>query len=520
MGASAVLEDNNASSGIAVPPSETVGIWSRLLGYLAPRARIWGLLVPLNLVAFALLYLASVRLQEGEALSAASETARRHLEHEAADLQAMARLQTGDQEGGHPFASLISSHDVFDTQLHLASGRVLSSRDGVALISPELLESFLASGETWRQWLSQDGGTTQMNGLKRIVATPDCAPCHEIGSTRAVASLSFDLSEIMSAARGRTRRQMALVIVTWALILTLITALVRRLLRRSIRSLEADLEAIEAGSRRLPQPDQEALLDPVTSRLHEDLREFLRRQQERRQEASRQLAESDRLASLGELTIGLAQGIKNPLAGVQGVLEVLGQESSESTNASLFEEMIARLRGVDRTLQTVLSFAEAPDPAFQRVEVRTYLEQMVESFRDVLESRGVSLEIDTPEQGFEALLDPKLTQRAIAILIENASEALESGGTIRLEAGALPAARGTLISVTDNGPGIDLEDQHSIFEPFTTTKHSRCGLGLALARRLMQHQGGSLEVDSNLGEGARFLLVIPVPEEPTPPAAT
>ena len=86
------------------------------------------------------------------------------------------------------------------------------------------------------------------------------------------------------------------------------------------------------------------------------------------------------------------------------------------------------------------------------------------------------------------------------------------------ESADISGIRNVLISVADNGPGIELTDQQSIFEPFTTTKFSHCGLGLTLARRLVEHQGGTLGVQSNPGEGATFMIMIPLPDEPPPPA--
>lgn len=510
------MDEGEYSSGSSPDSAQQVDLTSRLMVFLSPRGRTWSLITLLNLVAFGILYLASVKMQENEILNVTSRTTREHLEHEAEELQAIALIRTGEAEGGHPFETLAPAHSMFQSQLHLASGQVISSQEGMDLISQAEMAEFLASGETARQWLSTDDGRIQMNGLKRIMATPECGPCHEIGSTRAVSVMSFDLTEIMTTARRRIRLNLALLILIWGLVLGAISALLRRSTRRSIRHLEAQLEAIESGSGDLGRFDETTPLDPVTADLHQELGDLLRRQKARRAENKNRLAHSERLAGLGRWTAALAQEIKNPLAGVQAALQVLESKNQSESNSELFHEMVKQLQSVDLTLQNLLSCAEPSPPSIAVVDLRGYFEQIADSLEPNLETQGISFEVSVPEDNHEASLDPMMIHQVIANLAENAAEAIQEGGTIRLRGGPLPTGNGTLISVEDDGPGIANDDLERVFEPFVSTKYGRSGLGLTIARSIVEQHGGTVQIESTLGEGTTFMILLPEPEEPPP----
>ena len=134
---------------------------------------------------------------------------------------------------------------------------------------------------------------------------------------------------------------MALLILAWAAALGVSTAIVRASVRRSTRQLEEDLAAAESGEGAQPgKLSTDLILDPATARLHQSLQQFLERQRKRHAEVADRLAHTDQLASLGRLAAGLAHEIKNPLAGIQGALEIMNQDAAEDDpNKELYDEM-------------------------------------------------------------------------------------------------------------------------------------------------------------------------------------
>jgi signal transduction histidine kinase len=94
-------------------------------------------------------------------------------------------------------------------------------------------------------------------------------------------------------------------------------------------------------------------------------------------------------------------------------------------------------------------------------------------------------------------------------LISNAADAIDHGGTISVRATEFPDGKGVIIAVEDDGPGISEEGLGGIFEPFYTTKFSGTGLGLAVAKSLVDKHGGRIEVESAVGAGTTFFVLLP-----------
>jgi signal transduction histidine kinase len=130
----------------------------------------------------------------------------------------------------------------------------------------------------------------------------------------------------------------------------------------------------------------------------------------------------------------------------------------------------------------------------------------------------VALELDLTEGPLEAQIDGSKIRQVLLNLIQNAAEAMEDGGAVTVRASGFPEGGGIVLAVQDDGPGIPPEQLKRVFEPFFSTKFSGTGLGLAIARSLVEQHGGTLQVDSEVGKGTNFYLILPGEEgeEPAP----
>ncbi len=247
----------------------------------------------------------------------------------------------------------------------------------------------------------------------------------------------------------------------------------------------------------------------MTARLHASLHEFLEQQRQRRSEMASRLAHTDQLASLGQLAAGLAHEIKNPLAGIQGALEILRQDAADESSRGLYDEMLSELKRVNETLQLMLTSARPSPPQLADTDLRQLLEELRTLLEPSLKRQGTRLEVETPRGPLRARIDAAKIRQVLVNLIGNAADALESGGTISIRAAPLGDGKGVVLDVRDNGPGIPEEQRQRIFEPFFSTKFTGTGLGLAIARSLVEQHGGTLEVESTVGQGSSFLVLLP-----------
>jgi hypothetical protein len=488
----------------------------RLRRFFAPRARTWGLAIPIHLVAFTLFYVATDRLLQSEVVETATQAAEERLTQAAEELQVVARAHTGDATGGHIFEALLEAHDDIDFQLFIMGGGVIGLDE--PLTEQEHLEMihFLASNEEQQFWLNKDEGKTEMRGLLTVVSTQHCFPCHEPGETLAAASMTKDLTAQIQAVRAHSRRNLALLITLWAVVLGGTQILVRRSIKRSAARLEADLAAAEAGDAS-PTDSGPLVLDAASAKLHQSLREFLQRQREREAEVASRLEHTDRLASLGRLAAGLAHEIKNPLAGIQGALEILREDLPDQESSQLCDEMLTELGRVNQTLQSLLASARPAPATLTDTDVTQLLEDLRRLVEPGLRRREITLDLDIAADVPQAQLDTAKMRQVLLNLVNNAADAMDGGGRITLRAGSFPDRRDLILTVQDDGPGIAEENQAKIFEPFFTTKFTGTGLGLAIARSLVEQHGGSLELETVVGEGTTFFIFLPTIAQVQPP---
>jgi len=239
----------------------------------------------------------------------------------------------------------------------------------------------------------------------------------------------------------------------------------------------------------------------------------LSEQHARAQEALRR---RDRLAAMGELAATVAHELRNPLNAIAMSVQRLRSEFlaeahplGEAERAELGEllgVMDGEARRVNQKIQQFLDFARPPRLQRQLTELGALLAALVESRRALAEARGVTLMADIEHAG-QALVDPDQLRQALDNVLRNAVEASPAGGRVVVR--ATSHAREHSIEVEDDGPGIPSEALPRVFDLYFTTKPEGTGVGLAVTQQIVTAHGGTIEVDSRPGAGARFNLRLP-----------
>ena len=235
------------------------------------------------------------------------------------------------------------------------------------------------------------------------------------------------------------------------------------------------------------------------------------------EETRRQLVMSEKLASIGEITAGVAHEINNPIAVIQGNLEVareaLGPAAATSvkTEFDLIDEQVHR---VNMIVTRLLQFAR-PDEYAGYVELvapGSVVADCLVLVRHLLERADISVEINDDAQGTVEVSRTELQQVVINLMV-NAIHAMPDGGRLMISARdeQQAAAPGVAIRVADTGVGIPADKLKKIFDPFFTTRtHGGTGLGLSISYTLMARYGGAITVESEVGRGSTFTVWLPV----------
>jgi two-component system sensor histidine kinase HydH len=229
--------------------------------------------------------------------------------------------------------------------------------------------------------------------------------------------------------------------------------------------------------------------------------------------ARSRLAQSEKLASLGQLAAAIAHEVRNPLAVIRSAAQSVGETLSDTDadarrSCSFITAEIDRLTSVTSTL---LAFARPLHLEPQPVAVGAVFDQALLLAGADLAAKNIAVERLIEPNLPLVQADSDLLSQVLLGLLGNAADVMPNGGRVVLN--ARPTGRGVEIAVADSGPGVPPDLRVRIFEPFFTTRARGTGLGLAVARHIMQAHGGSIDVGDNPNGGARFILSLPASAE-------
>jgi two-component system sensor histidine kinase HydH len=227
------------------------------------------------------------------------------------------------------------------------------------------------------------------------------------------------------------------------------------------------------------------------------------------QDSFEQVKRADRLSAIGQLSASLAHEIRNPLASIDGATNLIesDQTPQEMRKASLaiIRKEVQRL---NRLLTDLLDFARPRKPEFQAVHPGRLIDATIALVGHSAQQKGITLrkEEGVTLPAFEC--DPEQMKQVILNLTINAVQAMPGAGEIVLAARQRESS--IVISVRDQGPGIDDEALDKIFNPFYTTKDGGTGLGLSVVYQIVTQHGGVMTAERNREGGMTFALAIPL----------
>jgi len=229
-----------------------------------------------------------------------------------------------------------------------------------------------------------------------------------------------------------------------------------------------------------------------------------------RKRLERRLAEAERLAAIGETATWVGHDLRNPLqattAAVYLAKELLASEKPEARNEvmELLEDLDDQVYYMDKIVSDLQDYARPVEAELTETNLENLIEKTVSS---LLIPRDVRVSIALQDELSNVMVNPFLLKRVLTNLVTNAIQAMPTGGEMTIAASEMLDS--VTISVNDGGVGIPKENLAKLFKPFFTTKAKGQGLGLAVCKRLIEAQGGTISVDSEEGKGSTFTVKVP-----------
>lgn len=230
--------------------------------------------------------------------------------------------------------------------------------------------------------------------------------------------------------------------------------------------------------------------------------------------AQEELVVAERMATVGRLSLKVAHEVRNPIAAIELNAELVGDIVRERGGADMDEAagLVTAIRDQVNTLDALteeyLAFARFPRPHFEEDSINEMVVSLVEFVRPLATRQGITLTVETDQALPPMAIDRTLLRQAVLNLVKNGLEVLAQGGTLTVTTKRVEDS--VEISVADTGPGFGPEVASRLFEQFFTTKPQGTGLGLYIARLVVEEHGGRMRWASVPGAGATFTAVLPI----------
>jgi signal transduction histidine kinase len=432
-------------------------------------------------------------------------------------------MSTGNNRDVQTILEMVGSDQrLAGVRIFHPDGRVLKSSEPNEIgrrVDPHALATFL-QGQS-HDIFRGPAGNEVMGVVKPIYTEQRCTPCHGAGR-RVIGVLNLDLSLAeMETQLVQTSQLFGLTMLTIVLLLTGgISLIFHRFVRQPLQTMSTKMAQVEEGDltvRLEPQSNDEvsslmvsfnSMVDRL-SMANDELQDYHYQQMER----------ADRLASVGEMSAGIAHEIKNPLAGIKGAITVLADDfPEEDPRREVVDKVLEQISRLDKAATDLLFFGRPGKPTLDYVDTNDLLKKTMFFVSQHPEAKNVHQTKEFTRNLPPVWVDGKQLQQVFFNIIINAIQAMKEGGTLLLQTDLIgehgkPSVR---VLIGDSGPGIKPEDLERIFTPFFTTKTQGTGLGLAICRQLVEQQGGSIKISSRVNEGTRVVIDLPVSKEAMP----
>ncbi|OGP93168.1 MAG: hypothetical protein A2156_08420 [Deltaproteobacteria bacterium RBG_16_48_10] len=353
---------------------------------------------------------------------------------------------------------------------------------------------------------------------------PECFQCHDkkdkVVGVLVVAESMREMGEWASKVRTHS---IILAVITIGFLASVLGLLFLKFIERPIIKLTDVMRKVEQGNldARVQLKGKDAM-----GRLAENLNTMIEKLQQAKQEAEQYhqslVKRADRMASIGELASGIAHEIRNPLAGIQGAIQILAEGfPKEDNRRQVTDEIEKQIHKLERLVKDLLNYAKPIPTNYIPTDINELADKVLSFF---ITQQGGTNSFKVEKKFFSPLpktmIDPHSMEQAFLNIILNAKKAMPRGGAFKISTRLLPPLRKdgdeayeVQILFEDTGIGIGKENLQKIFNPFFSTRADGTGLGLSITKNIVEQHGGRIEVESQVNTGTKFMITLPAVKE-------
>lgn len=285
------------------------------------------------------------------------------------------------------------------------------------------------------------------------------------------------------------------------------------------RRITTPLQKLVEGTKHISRGDFSLKIDIESqdeignlARSFNEMSRQLQLLQKRMEDATKRLIQVEKLASIGHISTGIAHEIRNPLTSVKLNIQKLSEKENldefDLLNLEISQEGIAQ---IEKFIKELLNYARVSELNLDSFSMEQIIDGSIKMIADSLELKNVTLEKKYAPDLPQVRVDADKVRQVILNILRNCLEAVDVGGQIWISVSlnALASGPRLMVEISDNGKGVPQKDWENVFEPFYTTKASGIGLGLAIARKIIEQHQGAIRVKSRDGQGSCFEILFP-----------
>ncbi len=435
-----------------------------------------------------------------------------------------ASMLTGDRQQIQSLLEVVGTHEgiklvrIFDMDglVHFSS----RPQELGTSLSPADLQRY--KGLVDPVTVTRDGNDIAHTVIQPLFNRPPCFTCHSaeqkvlgmLQLSLSLAPLQEQISTLRRSAFIATGITLGVIVIgIWLALTFLIDQPLQQLVDVMGKAEHGDL-GVRANLHNTDELGQLARhLNDMISRLETAQRELAQYHQE-------QLARADRLASIGEMAAAIAHEIRNPLTGISGALSVLSRDfPAEDPRREIVRQTRLLIERLNKTVEDILHYSRPSLPQFQSVRLEDIVDRSLSLVAG--EARKAGIEIvrqpgepaDKTAPNASVSADPHQLQQVLMNLILNAIQASNAGGRICIRTQLVPdhgEPPQACVDIEDNGKGMTAEEAAQAFQPFFSTKAHGTGLGLPIAKQIIEQHHGRIVLHSTAGQGTRVHIALPV----------
>jgi two-component system sensor histidine kinase HydH len=221
------------------------------------------------------------------------------------------------------------------------------------------------------------------------------------------------------------------------------------------------------------------------------------------------LQRNERLAALGKMAAGVAHELRNPLSSIKGLAVLLKAKFSIPSNeAETADILVKEVERLNRSIGELLDYAKPAQLKRDAAFIQEIIRKTVSLVQVDAESYNIDIQLETDNDIPQILVDKDKMNQVFLNLFLNAIQAMEHGGDLVVR--AEKDRQTIIITIRDNGVGIEPENLSRVFDPYYTTKNDGTGLGLAMTSKIIEEHGGKIELSSVYGEFTEVRVILPL----------